>query len=864
MLRKCFFFLFLASAFFMSAQENEGRWYVNKPISNFEFTGLKTVRYNDIIAVIGEYRGQPYTDSLFTEIQLKLYSMEVFKGQITAEPFKIDEAGTRVGLRFFVEEREKISSIQFVGIGGLNEGDLRSVIQSKERDIINTSQIRLDAQAIRDKYLEDGFIQATVTHSIEPVDDNQVDVIFTISEGRRTTVKAILFEGLVFGSPEVLKGQMSTKEIGLFQNGIFNEVNLIRDRQTIEAWYRDRGYIDAKIVNIDRNLEVNPETGQNNLTLQFNIEEGQEYTFGGMEFSGNQIFTVSELEDRVRHRVGAVLNKSRLDRDRDIQSIYDLYQGNGFIFNEIRFEEIREENIIRFKVQIIEKDRARIENIIIRGNTKTQEDVILRELPFEVGDIYSFTKIRQGIMNLYNTQYFELVEPQSPPGSAEGLMDLVINVEEAQTTSILLAIAFSGVERFPITGQVSWNDSNFQGTGQKIGVQAQLSPVTQSLDLSYSNNWLFDQRFRAGGSLSFPTYDDQENGVPDPYDAGVYVFTRDTNYLGTDYKAGDVFPEYISDSNDPRISQYNLQREFDYDRERGQLRTGENLMGYDSFDIRLTGNLGYTWSFPAGRLALGLSGGPSLSYVTYDESVNRPFEKSLRDNLNTWQWVNRIGINSSFDARDVFYYPNNGYYFSQSFSQAGGFLQGIKNFIRSETKAEGYIKLWDVNFLGDNIFRGVLAAKTSFSHLFPALGGPDNLVLLDSDKLFVTGMLQGRGWGYTMGGLALWTQNIELRIPFPINELNPQPFFSWETFIDGFVLMDDVPDRNFANYAGDLQNYKFSLGTGIRITNPQIPLGFYLAKPFRFDENNQIEWQEGDGILGDLDLKFVFAITVDF
>jgi outer membrane protein insertion porin family len=875
--RKLFVLLFTLIIGATSFAQEDQRWYVGKPIESFEFVGLSTVKYSEVMEVIGSYRDQPYSDLLFTEIQLKLYSMEVFKGQIIAEPFKIDENATRVGIRFTVQEREKIQDIVFNGLGGLNEGDLLSVIQIKERDIINQSQIRLDEQAIRDLYLDEGFIQAQVSSKVEAVDENFVNVVFTISEGKRTTVKAILFEGNNYADDNTLKSLMGTKEVGLFQNGIFNEVTLIQDRQAILAWYRDRGYVDAKIARVNREIEEDPETGQNSLTISLIIEEGGEFTYGGIEFVGNKIFSTEELQERVRHEVGVVFQKARFDRDK--QAIYDLYFGNGFIFNDIRFEEIREENVLKYRVTIVEKSRAHIENIIIKGNTKTAEEVILRELPFEVGDVYSSSKIREGILNLYNTQYFDLVEPQSPPGSAEGLMDLVINVEEAQTTNILLALAFSGVDQFPITGQVSWQDNNFRGLGQSLSLQASLSPVTQSLDLSFTDNWFLGERFRIGGSLSlahnttakfpqdilFPIYDVTSDGVPDPYDAGVYVFTEDTTFDSVDYKAGDIFPEYITDPDDPRIDNNNLQREYDYDLNNGNLRLSDSYMNYNSVSLALTGRLGYSWYFPFGRVSVGTSGGPSVSYVTYDSDSFRPFEETLRNNLDSWEWVNRLGVSASFDNRDVFFYPNYGIYLSQGLTQAGGFLQGIKNYLRYDAKFEAYYKLWDVKFFGDNIFRGVLAFKTGFSQLFNAIGGPDDLKLLDSDKLFISGMLQGRGWGYNTNGVASWYQNLELRIPFPINELNPQPFFSLDTFIDGFVLLQDNATQTFGEYASMLQNYRFSWGTGIRITNPQIPLGFYLAKPFTFDSNGNLQWEPGDGYLGDeIDMKFVFAITVDF
>jgi outer membrane protein insertion porin family len=114
----------------------------------------------------------------------------------------------------------------------------------------------------------------------------------------------------------------------------------------------------------------------------------------GLSLLGIKFFPQEELQEKVKHQEGIVFQKARFDRDR--QAIFDLYFGNGFIFNDIRFEEIREGNVLKYKVSIVEKNRAHIENIIIKGNTKTAEEVILRELPFEVGDVYSFLQNPRG------------------------------------------------------------------------------------------------------------------------------------------------------------------------------------------------------------------------------------------------------------------------------------------------------------------------------------------------------------------------------------------------------------------------------------------------------------------------------------
>ena len=125
---------------------------------------------------------------------------------------------------------------------------------------------------------------------------------------------------------------------------------------------------------------------------------------------------------------------------------------------------------------IVERPRAHIENITVKGNTKTKDKVILREIPLEPGDVFSKAKFVEGIGNLYNLQYFTTVTPETPRGSTDGLMDLVLNVEEGKTADISFGLSFSGTANFPISAQIKWTEKNFMGTGQTLGLDSTFSP----------------------------------------------------------------------------------------------------------------------------------------------------------------------------------------------------------------------------------------------------------------------------------------------------------------------------------------------------------------------------------------------------
>jgi outer membrane protein insertion porin family len=218
-----------------------------------------------------------------------------------------------------------------------------------------------------------------------------------------------------------------------------------------------------------------------------------------MTFEGNTIISTEKLNSMLRLTPGDILNKTTLEQD--YAKVTDLYYNDGYIYNSITRQEIRNEaeKSVSYKVVIVEKGRAHIENIILKGNTKTKDYVILRELPIQEGDVFSKDKVMEGIQNLYNTQFFTNVIPETPYGSAEGLMDLVINVEEGRTTEINFGVTFSGgLGDVPISGFVKWVDKNFLGRGQEFSIGAELAPSAQSLDVGFTENWLAGKRWSAG------------------------------------------------------------------------------------------------------------------------------------------------------------------------------------------------------------------------------------------------------------------------------------------------------------------------------------------------------------------------------
>ena len=520
--------VFILCALPLSAQEE---WYMGKPIADFTFIGLDTVSENELLPLVRPYIGTEFSLEVFWEIQETLYALDYFESiEANAEPG--DDARESVAIEFTVQEKPTVEEVVLEGNRRLRKGEILGNVLIAPGDMVTEIQANLDAQAITDLYLEKGYIDVSVKAVLEPGEqENTVIVKFIISEGSQTAIKSIIFSGNDFASEGTLRRQMKTKPQSLFSSGVFQELKFEEDQQKILDYYAERGYIDAKIEDVQRAIERDEKQGKNFLIITIYIDEGQQWTYGGMDFDGNTIFTDETLQELVRQQPGKVLDKIRLEAD--TQRVADLYYENGYIFNLINREEQRDakKQEISYTIRIVETDRAHIENIIIKGNEKTKDYVIYRELPFEEGDIFSKAEVLQGLRNLYNLQYFTTVLPETPPGSAEGLMDLVINVEEGSTANINFGVMFGGGD-YPISGMLKWEEKNFLGKGQSLGVNAELSTLRQLISLSFEEPWLLNRRWLGGVSFSFehaivPNVaqdsegrifnGDEDDAVPDPY-----------------------------------------------------------------------------------------------------------------------------------------------------------------------------------------------------------------------------------------------------------------------------------------------------------------------------------------------------------
>jgi len=801
-------------------QEADDNWYLGKPIRDIVFSGLKTITMSELDGLMNPFKGRIFTETVFHEITGRLYALEYFD-RIEPSTHRANPAGSEVIIRFTVVERPVISRINFVGNSGLRRTELNDLVTSKVNDIFNSAKVRVDIEAIINKYIEKGYPNVSVTASEIQSGENSIVLNFNITEGDQISISRIDFQGNTRFSANTLRGQLSLKAKSLLNDGAFQEAKLLADREAVTKYYHDRGLIDAFVRDVTRSHETTDKG--TNLILTFMIEEGSEFRFGGINFDGNLIFTSEQLQKLVTSKTGDVVNMTRLEMD--MQRVADLYFENGYIFNSITRDADKNYQtlVLSYTVSIVERSRAYIENIVILGNNKTKSHVILREIPLEPGDVFSKTKIMEAMRNLYNLQYFSMIIPDTLPGSTENLMDLVFTLEEQPTTDIQFGLTFSGSadpDTFPISGLLKWNDRNIAGSGNELGAEINSSVVDSStFALNYLHRWVLGLPLSLGVDLS-------------------------ANYSKR-YAPMDNQPPIFFSPEDPGAFPDGFSSYWDYIN-RNKSPTRDFLMEYEQWYLSLGFSTGYRWSTLLG--IFGISGGMRFGFLrnSYDNNIYRPFDPVLRAGNNEWTPRNSLWLALSLDQRDIFYDPSKGYYIYERFGVYGIFPEEREHYMRSDTKLQYYLTLFNIPVTESWSFKGVLALHAGLSVLMDQKKPFKEIPVMEpANKLAVDGMFIGRGWSreYQEKGLLLFDSWVELRFPLVYGIL------AFDLFFDAAAIEGEQGFYFGKNTKGEdnftLENFRFSFGGGFRFTMPQFPLRLSLAKRFKV-VNGILEWQDGE------------------
>jgi outer membrane protein insertion porin family len=417
---------------------------------------------------------------------------------------RISQRGGQVVVN--VVENNGINRVFFEGNKKATKDTLEAEVQTKARGSYNRATVDADVERIKEVYRRSGRGLAQVSARTVDLPNGRIDVVFTIVEGDKTGVREISFVGNSVYSSSKLRGLMYTTEMNLFSwfknTDIYDPDRIAADQELIRRYYLKNGYADFRFVNTQTRFDAQ----QGGYIITMVVEEGAQYRVGNVRVDSRlKDVGSAELQRHVKSASGDVYNAEAIEKS--LQGVTLEVARRGHAFAQVRpaGQKDTASRTISLAYVVEEGPRVYVERVNIRGNTRTRDYVIRRELDVGEGDAYNKVMIDRAEKRLNNLGFFKKVRITNEPGSAPDRVLLNIDVEDQPTGSFSVAGGYSTSDGF--LGEIGISESNFLGRGQFVRIAGTTGERSKGVDFSFTEPYFLDQRMAAGFDL-FSKYSD--------------------------------------------------------------------------------------------------------------------------------------------------------------------------------------------------------------------------------------------------------------------------------------------------------------------------------------------------------------------
>lgn len=576
---------------FAQAPDNSGRGVEKtiaeesappKLITAIEVQGNKFISTNIIVSKMKSHIGSPYKENIINDDLKRLYLLGYFSD------IKIDTQEYKDGVKIIIAvvERPVIDKISFSGRMRLTtkEEKLKEALRSKETQYLDYPTLAEDVKILKKMYDKIGYNQADIKYQVDiDKDSNKAKIQFDIVEGKRIKIRNIAVQGNKSYPAKRIVKLMKTKRAWMFNAGVLKDEVLKEDMERVKAFYQREGFAD-----VAADYEVKTDPKRPFLYITVKIEEGKKYLVGNVGIQGNKDISEKDILAKLKECVpGKVFSQEGLKDD--IANIQGLYFDRGYIFAQV--QEATSLNSYTGRTDIVysikENDIAYVDKIKIKGNIKTKDVVIRRELRIRPGDRFDGEKLKRSKERLQNLGFFEEVSYDTEDTGTTDRKDLVVEVKEAKTGTFSFGGGYSTVDK--LVGFIEVEQKNFDwrnfpyftGDGQILKLRASLGTITRGFDLSFTEPWVFDYPI-AFGFDAYNRVHRREEDVGYAYDEDV---------IGGDLRLGKELSEHLRVDTMYRydiikISNVDEEASNDLKKEAGKshISSGNVALTYDSRD----------------------------------------------------------------------------------------------------------------------------------------------------------------------------------------------------------------------------------------------------------------------------------------
>jgi outer membrane protein insertion porin family len=749
--------------------------------------------------------------------------------------------GDQIWLEVRVKERPRLGKILFTGIGKSDQDGLNEKIKLIKGKIITETLIKNAELTVKKYFIEKGYMNIGIkTTQLQDSlrKGNQATLKFAINKGSKVKIDSIQFNGREkMPLSQVLSKMKDTKarrSSGLFSSSKFNDKKFEADKIKLIEYYNKKGFRDARILSD----KIVPAEDGKTVKLVIDIDEGRKYYFRNITWSGNYIHPDTLLTAILGIKKGDVFDMEELNKKINgvpANDVSSLYMDDGYLFFNTDPQEVSiDGDSIDVNIQINEGKQATINKIILNGNTKTSDHVVMREIRTLPGQKFSKTDLIRTQRELSTLGYFNQEKIGiNPVPRPDGTVDIEYTVEEKPSDQIELSGGWGGYIGFIGTLGVVFNNFSAKnitnlkawkplpsGDGQKMAVRFQATGKQyQNYSVSFTEPWLGGKKpnslsvsinrsvYRIPGQLSYASSPYSQGYNPYGYGGaygggyGGYGSGYGSGYGGGGYGAGGVY-----DAKDSTSQQFNTMS--------FSVGLGKRLRKPDNYFTLMS----------------------NLAYTVYD---TRNFGIYPNGKTNGFTFATTISRNSVSDPT----FPRSG----SSFTLTGTFTPpySLLGWTKSTSFLEYYKTMFDAAWYTSVVGKLVLSTRAHFG-LVGRYNKDKPYTLFERFDLGGSGMnMQGnfynardivalRGYddriigprsadGTTLGGIAYNKFVAELRYPI---SLNPSATIFVLAFAEGGNNFGSMKEYNPFNL-------RRSAGLGARIFMPAFGMiGLDFGKGF--------------------------------
>ena len=435
-----------------------------------------------------------------------------------------------------MEERQRVKIVDYTGSKKLDQTKIEEKL--KEQNIlirldsfIDPGQIRKVESVVRSFMASKGYQYAEVTHELKPLPSGPklVNLTFNVEEGPKVKIKKIEFEGNKAMSSGDLAGQMKHNKAAhwlsfITSRGVYQEAMFEEDADRIQAFYRDKGYISARVGQPAIKILQDEKDGKTrNVELKVPVTEGDRYRIGSLDFEGNKVVKTEGLRPLFKLKEGDFYSEKQvrkgLEVSRELYGTVGYWEFTGYpdlkprnipdptkANDPVAIEEAKKQPaIVDVTMKMQEGEQYFVNRITFQGNTTTRDNVIRREIRLLENGVFNTEALKFSVKRINQLGYFKQIEEGSDvvkvektPGE-KNKVDVTLKFEEQNRNQLTFGAGVSQYEGF--FGQLAFQTSNFLGRGESATFSVLAGARVRNYQLAFTEPFLFDRPITAGVDL---------------------------------------------------------------------------------------------------------------------------------------------------------------------------------------------------------------------------------------------------------------------------------------------------------------------------------------------------------------------------